>query len=256
MIKKSQGHPPHPTTKRQLRQYVGQESIPSKQSPREPLLEKRYRFSSVPAATSIKSSEKHTTRNVARKQTALSPSRSPSSTRRGFRKIRKGYPSKLSSYSYSQGASKKRVGVAVQSSTSAPSNNQSAHLSTNITLPRVGQKSKNIRSIDERRKRHKQYPSLSISENPHHSTEHSGSYGTPSPCVCEKESDGYGLHKRSASVDGIVGVAKLWGCVGMKGWRGGECCCEDVGEELGTSVMGDTLSIEGNIIHTVCLLVI
>lgn len=192
---------------------------------------------------------------MVRKQTTSSQSRSPSSTRRGFRKIRKGYPSKLSSYSYSQGPTTKKVSLADQSSTSASSTAQSAHLSSNVTLPRVGQKSKTFHAIDERKRRHKQYSSLSISENQsctNHCTEHSGS---TSPCVCgEKECDNYGHHKRSASVDRMVGVAKLWGYVGMKGWRGGECCCEDMGEELGTSVMGDTLSIEGNIyIQYMCL---
>ena len=52
-------------------------------------------------------------------------------------------------------------------------------------------------------------------------------------------------HKKSASAS-VVGVAKLWGCVGMKGWRGGECCCEDLEEEMGISLIRETDSIEGN----------
>lgn len=138
------------------------------------------------------------------------------------------------------------MGLADQSSTSASSTAQSAHLSSNVTLPHVSQKSRTSHTTEERKRRHKQYSSLSINENATGTRHCTGS----SPCACvlhgEKECDDYGRHKRSASVDGTVGVAKLWGCVGMKGWRGGECCCEDVGEELGTSLMGDTLSIEGN----------
>ena len=132
--------------------------------------------------------------------------------------------------------------LADQSSTSASSTAQSAHLSSNVTLPHV-QKSRTFHTTEERKRRHKQYSSLENPTGTHHCT---GS----SPCACvlhsEKECDDYGRHKRSASVDGTVGVAKLWGCVGIKGWRGGECCCEDVGEELGTSLMGDALNIEGN----------
>ena len=53
-------------------------------------------------------------------------------------------------------------------------------------------------------------------------------------------------HQKKSASASVVGVAKLWGCVGVKGWRGGECCCEDLEEEMGMSVIRETDSIEGN----------
>jgi hypothetical protein len=247
MKMKPQGHTPHSTTKkRHLRNTgLGHESIPSKQSPLcGPLLKKRYRLGSVPAAASIGCDS-----DTNKRRPTAPHSSSPFSSQKGFRKHRKRHPMDISTATYysSQGSpSYRRLnlgGFRPSQVVNGGSSECSASLS-NYTLPRMGQRSVKTEQQEEVCSRGKKKPSmrnhsLSTSEKPINSRPQNRSVS---------RSDGVRLHnhKKSASV-GAVGVARLWGCVGVKGWRGGECCCEDVGEELGKSVIGDTISIEGTV---------
>lgn len=187
---------------------------------------------------------------------------SPSSTRRGFRKIRKGYPTKLSLYFSSQASTRKSVRVASRDTcaTVVPPSTGGARLSLNSTLPRVGQRSNeteryhNGKEAKWTQKPYERSHSLSVNETKsklsHRSSQNTGSFRLPNKRTYIHDRDRNddirlcNQHKKSASA-GAVGVAKLWRCVGVKGWRGGDCCCEDEGEELRMSVMGDTIVIEG-----------
>ena len=244
MKMKSQGRNPHSTTKKSHLRAAGlrHESVPSKQSaPRGPLLEKRYRLGSIPAATSIScSSDTHKKRSIG------THSSSPSSSQRGFRKLRKRHPMNrsIAACSSSRGSPK----------TSTLGAFRPCHIVKNVrttecgahlyNLPRMGQRSKEKEHDEEihgrwNKKLSERSHSLSASEKPINTRPSYRTIGRSSGVKMHG-------HKKSASV-GNVGVARLWGCVGVKGWRGGECCCEDMGEELGASVMGDTISIEGTV---------
>ena len=237
---KSQGHTLHsPASKKNARvrrSSFGQEPIPSKQPPPcEPLLEKRYRFSSIPVGASIKTSHT-TTRGERSSTTATRPSSSPASTRRGFKKIRRGFPTKKSpDFSCSQASSRRSSIVGVVSRYTSKAT-PTSRVTANFTLPQVGQRSRGANRSREKSCNSgwtgKQY------ERNH--THWNMSSQNHSLRVTKTRSCGSDRVQKSASA-GVVCVSKMWG---VRGWRGGD---EDEGEEVGRmhSVMTDTISIEG-----------
>ena len=255
---KSQGHPPHSqssSTRRTpiLRDSSGRDSIRSQQSPRKPLLEKRYRFSSVPTATSIHrrctttaSSRKRCVQNVPCSSTPSASSMTQ--PQRDGGKVRKGHTTRSSGTPQVSSRRTSLVGVVNRDTAMVAPTSHRVQVSASFTLPRMGQRSHSgINNPSE------DIHSRSIKKPYNYGHTHSDKLSLQSQRTTTARSQGadcgtvrrHNRLKKSASVD-AVSVDKRWGCVEAKEWRGGECCCEDVEEdEFGMSVAGDTISIEG-----------
>ena len=260
MNSKSQGHPPTTTTTNGPYSFSASRKLTASTNTdaghrarmsgsNEKLLSKRYRLGSVPVAASIDV----TSSGHGRRLSAVHTS-SPSSTRRSYRKIRKGYAPAITStngVSHTNTSRRRASGVVGGAS---HRDGQRSHCgqssSANFTLPRVGQRS-NERSGKE---------SLSVwMRKP---SEQSHTHFETTPRLRQRVDDFEIVNTRfcrtndarlsrqlrkSLSVGARLGgvVVGKCGCGVGRRWREGECCCEDEGEESGTSILGDPINIEG-----------
>ena len=229
-----------------LKQDLGHQSIPSKSSPRQPLLEKRYKYHSTSALCTGLRKTTH----------------SPSTGKRSFRKIKRASTTHFTSSSSSSSSSyrsslrgptdcsNRKIVTAYHKTSSAisPSSSLSAHPegSHPISLPHMNtqlNKTDNEKiwelkpyscgrgiSPHDRLRQTKRRESLGELRMPHDGTSNRDAR--------------FHRHKKFPSA-GAVGVAKLRGCgLERAGWGGVDCYCESVGDELMSSA-GDTVSWEG-----------